>query len=491
MSSAPLASIILAAGQGTRMRSDRAKVLHELAGEPLVSYPIRLSQEVGARPIVLVVGHQRDAVRARVEAIFPGQTVFAEQIEQRGTGHAAMEGLKQLAAHGGRILILYGDVPLLRPATIRRLLDLGGAGPARGGAGGAARAMPLAIITTIVEDPKGYGRVVRDPAGKIVRIVEEKDASEAERRIKEINAGIYLVEAELLASALRRLTPANAQGEYYLTDVVGLAIGDGHDVGSVIVEDSGEVLGANTRAELAALDRLVRRRIVEHWMAEGVTFIDPATTYVSGRAKIGRDTVIHPGVHLRGATEIGPRVTIDVGCVLADARVAPDVELKPYTVVESAVVGPGAIVGPFARLRPGAELLDGAHVGNFVELKNTRLGRGAKANHLAYLGDATIGDAANVGAGTITCNYDGFGKYRTEIGANVFVGSNATLVAPLKIEESAYVAAGSTITDPVGANDLAFGRSKQVNKPGRAADVRREAAARAAEAKKAGSKSGS
>jgi bifunctional UDP-N-acetylglucosamine pyrophosphorylase / glucosamine-1-phosphate N-acetyltransferase len=469
MGRSALASIILAAGQGTRMKSDRAKVLHPLGGDPLVAYPLRLAIEVDANPIVLVIGHQKEAVRERVEALFPGRIAFAEQADQRGTGHAAMEGVKHLASHRGRVLLLYGDVPLLRASTIARLvreMD--------------DNFLDLALISTNVAEPKGYGRVVRGAGGKIERIVEEKDATDEQRRIREINAGIYLVEAVFLTKALSELRADNAQKEYYLTDVVEIAIKDGRKVGAVAVDESTEVLGANTRVELAALDRVVRARTNERFMLEGVTIIDPATTYINTQAKIGRETVIHPGVHIRGATEIGPGCTIDVGVVMTDATIAADVVIKPYTVIEGARVERGAIVGPYSRLRPGARIMEGAHVGNFVELKNTELGKGAKANHLAYLGDATIGEGSNIGAGTITCNYDGFGKYRTEIGESVFIGSNATLVAPVRIDREAYVAAGSTITEHVKENDLAFGRARQVTKGGRAREVREAASARAA-----------
>jgi bifunctional UDP-N-acetylglucosamine pyrophosphorylase / glucosamine-1-phosphate N-acetyltransferase len=431
---------------------------------------------VASNPIVLVIGHQKDVVREKVDALFPGRIAFAEQTEQRGTGHAVMEGMKRLEAYKGRVLLLYGDVPLLRPSTIARLVKEAD-----------DKFLEVALISTIVSEPKGYGRVVRSsPAssgGKIERIVEEKEATDGERKIQEINAGIYLVESAFLRKALSALKADNAQKEYYLTDIVEIAIREGRKVGALSVEDSGEVLGANTRGEIAALDRIVRARINERVMAEGVSLVDPANTYISARAKIGRDTLIHPGVHIRGETEIGEGCTIDAGAVLTDAKIAANVEIKPYSVIEHASVAKGAIIGPFARLRPGARILEGAHVGNFVELKNAELGKGAKANHLAYLGDATIGEGSNIGAGTITCNYDGFGKYKTEIGENVFIGSNATLVAPVKIDNDAYVAAGSTITDAVKESDLAFGRARQVNKDGRAREIRKEAAEKAATAK--------
>jgi bifunctional UDP-N-acetylglucosamine pyrophosphorylase/glucosamine-1-phosphate N-acetyltransferase len=469
MSSIKLASVILAAGQGTRMKSDRAKVMLELAGDPLVSYPIRLARELSADPIVLVIGHQREQVRAAVDARFEKSVRFAEQLEQKGTGHAVMEGMKALSGWTGRVLILYGDVPLLSAETVRRLLS---------------SEKPLSIVTTELTEPKGYGRIVRDAAGHILKVVEEKDATDSERTIKEINAGIYAVESEFLRSALARLKNENAQKEYYLTDIIALSIADGHPVDSTLVEDPGEVIGANTRGELAHLESVIRRRTNERLMREGVSIIDPDRTYISPRARVGKDTIVHPNVAIRGSAVIGERCVIDLGAVITDAVVGPDVEIKPYSVIEGgASVQQKAIIGPFSRLRPGADIAEGAHVGNFVELKNAKLGKGAKANHLAYLGDATIGAGSNIGAGTITCNYDGYGKYQTTIGENVFIGSNATLVAPVKIGKDAYVAAGSAITEDVGESDLAFGRARQETKKDRAAAIREKAKAKAADKK--------
>lgn len=470
MSSIKLASVILAAGQGTRMKSDRAKVLLELSGDPLVSYPIRLARELGADPVVLVIGHQRDQVRAAVDARFEKSVKFAEQLEQKGTGHAVMEGMKALAGWTGRVLILYGDVPLLSAETVTKLL---------------ASTQPLAIVTTNLPEPRGYGRIVRDAAGHIIKNVEEKDATDSERTIKEINAGIYAVDSEFLRSALSRLKNENAQKEYYLTDIIALCINDGHPVDSVVVEDPGEVIGANTRAELAHLESVIRRRTNERLMREGVSIVDPDRTYISARAKVGKDSIIYPNVFIRGTAVIGERCVIDVGSVITDAQVASDVEIKPYSVLEGGSrVDQKAIIGPFSRLRPGAEIAESAHVGNFVELKNAKLGKGAKANHLAYLGDSTIGAGSNIGAGTITCNYDGYGKYQTTIGENVFIGSNSTLVAPVSIGRDAYVAAGSAVTENVGDSDLAFGRARQETKKGRAAAIREKAKAKAAEHKK-------
>jgi bifunctional UDP-N-acetylglucosamine pyrophosphorylase / glucosamine-1-phosphate N-acetyltransferase len=475
MDGSKLAVVILAAGQGTRMKSDRAKVLHEICGVPLFSLPVKLALDAGADPVVLVVGHQADEVKASALARFGQKLEFAIQAEQRGTGHAVMQALPALRAFRGRVLILYGDVPLLRKETIARLSELMD-----------REKHVLTAVTMRLDDPTGYGRVVRDDRGRITRVVEQKDATAEERAIQESNAGIYLVDSEFLESALASLTPQNAQNEYYLTDIVEKAAKDPRGAGAVVVPNPQEVLGVNDRAQLAEVDRVLRSEILAAHMRAGVTIVDPATTYVGQEVTIGRDTVIHPGVHLRGRTKIGSGCTIDTGAILIDAVLHDRTDVRPYSILEGAEVRSGAIIGPFARLRPGAEVFEEAHVGNFVELKKTRLGRGAKANHLAYLGDATIGEGANVGAGTITCNYDGYGKYMTEIGDRVFVGSNATLVAPLKIGTGAYVAAGSTITDEVQPDSLVFGRAKQVEKTGRAKAVREEANARAAQAKKKG-----
>ena len=468
-----LTTVILAAGQGTRMKSARAKVLHEIAGLPLAAYPIRLALALGSDPIVVVVGHQAAEVEAALSRRFPGKLRFALQAQQLGTGHAVMEGMKGLGPPQGRVLILYGDVPLLSLATVQEL----GRVMARGG-------HALVAVTMKMADPTGYGRIVRDSAGRVERVVEHKDATPAERAIDETNAGIYLVDASFLAASLGKLTNHNAQKEYYLTDVVAFAAQDPRGAATVVVQDPMEVMGANDRAqlaELAAHDRTTRNRAL---MISGVTMVDPAVTYVEPDVVIGKDSSLGPGVHLRGKTTIGERVRIDAGSILIDATVGDDVEIRAHSILEEARVEHGAIIGPFARLRPGAEVMEEAHVGNFVELKKARLGKGAKANHLAYLGDATIGAGANVGAGTITCNYDGYGKYLTEIGEGVFVGSNSTLVAPIKIGDGAYVAAGSTLTDEVKPSSLAFGRARQTEKLDRAPALRREAEAKAAEQKK-------
>ena len=456
------------------MKSSQPKVLHALLGRPMVHWPIQLALDLKSEPTVLVVGHQNARVEASVEASFPGRVRFALQKEQRGTGHAVMQAIAAVPDSAEQVLILYGDVPLLEARSVEKLFEAA-----------KARSAPLAFITTTLENPTGYGRVVRDPAtGDVTQIVEEKDASPQIRKIAEINAGIYVVDARFLRENLGRLTENNAQGEYYLTDLVSLAIAAHQPVATYEVEDPTEVEGINSRAQLASLSAALRKRIAARLSAEGVTVVDPDTTYIAPSVEIGQDTIVEAGVHLRGRTRIGAGCHIDAGAILTDATVADGVRILPYSVIEQAEIHQGAIIGPFSRLRPGAEIMENGHVGNFVELKKTRLGKGSKANHLAYLGDTEIGEGANIGAGTITCNYDGFGKYATKIGDGVFVGSNSTLVAPLTIGENAYIAAGSTITNPVHANDLAFGRARQDIKTGRAEALRAMARERAARAKK-------
>ena len=453
------AAVVLAAGKGTRLRSRHPKVLHRLGGAPLGAYPIRRALELGAREVIVVIGHASDRVRSELSARFPDQLTFVEQTEQLGTGHAARVGLAGASTACRRVLILSGDVPLLSAATLQRLLD----GDER-----------VRFLTTRLDEPKGYGRVVRDAAGRVLRIVEQKDATADELNVQEVNAGTYFADADFLRARLGELSADNAQGELYLTDVVEAAAREG-SAEAVLVDDAVQLRGVNTRRELAELQCIQWSRKAEALMAAGVTLLDPDATRIDPDVEVGTDTVLHPNVVLRGASQIGDDCEIGVGCVLDDARIADGVVLHPYTIVENARVDAEATVGPFARLRPGSHLGAGAKVGNFVETKNSRFAPGSKANHLAYVGDADVGANANVGAGTITCNYDGVGKHRTNIGDGVFVGSNATLVAPVTIGSGAYVAAGSTLTDDVPEGAVAFGRARQINKEGRAEPLREKA----------------
>ncbi len=449
----PHAAVVLAAGKGTRMKSPRAKVLHEAAGLPLVAWPIEAALALGCGPIVVVVGHQAAEVEATVLRCFPkAPLAFALQAEQLGTAHAVGQAQDALAGHAGRVLILYGDVPLLTPTTLERLQAAG-------------RTSPVAFLSMIPPDPTGYGRVVRDGAGAVTAIVEHRDADAAQRAIGECNAGIYDVDAAFLWRALAEIRPDNAQGELYLTDIVAMAARE-RTPAVAIVAPHEEVAGVNDKRELATVAAVLRRRILDRHMIEGVTIVDPASTFVDASVRLAPDVELGPSVRLAGRTIVGAGTRIGQGCVLTDSIVGENVELKAYSVLEEAVVGARSIIGPFARLRPGTELAEEVHIGNFVETKKTKVGRGSKANHLAYLGDATIGAKCNVGAGTITCNYDGVHKYATVLGDGVFIGSDTQLVAPVTVGDGAYVGAGTTVTQDVPAGALAISRAPQVNKPG-------------------------
>jgi bifunctional UDP-N-acetylglucosamine pyrophosphorylase/glucosamine-1-phosphate N-acetyltransferase len=450
---APLAAVVLCAGKGTRMKSEKAKVLHPILGKPLCAYPLMRALDLGASPVVPVVGHQAEEVERNVRLHFPHAPLrFALQREQRGTADAVRSAEEALKDFSGRVLILYGDVPLVRRETLEALVA------AHEKSGGV-----LSLVSTSPADPTGYGRVLRE-GGRVVRIVEHKDATPEQRAVRECNAGIYVVESSFLWPALGRIKSANAQGEFYLTDLVEMAAAQG-PVGSVEA-DFGETAGVNDRVELAARARDMQTRINAQHMRAGVTLHDPAATWIEEGVAIGPDTEVFPLVTLAGGTVVGRNVTIGQGCVLTASSVADGVQLKPYTVLEEARVGERSIVGPFARLRPGTELAEEVHVGNFVETKKARIGRGSKANHLAYLGDAKIGAGVNVGAGTITCNYDGVNKHLTELGDGVFIGSDSQLVAPVKVGDGAYVGAGTTVTKDVPPGSLAVSRTPQVNVEG-------------------------
>jgi bifunctional UDP-N-acetylglucosamine pyrophosphorylase/glucosamine-1-phosphate N-acetyltransferase len=454
----PLAAIVLAAGKGTRMRSARAKVLHELLGRPLVCYPVELARALGANPVVAVLGHQREAVEAALLArLGPGAMTVVEQTEQRGTGHAVRLAMPALARmEEGLVLVLYGDVPLLRRETLEELV------------GTARRYGCLALVTATPPDATGYGRILRDERGHVIGVVEQKDASPEERAIGEINAGIYCGPADFFREAVLGLGTGNAQGEYYLTDVVARAA---RSIGvSAIEAPFNDVSGINDRQQLAEAEATLRGRINRGLMAH-VTFRDPDTTVVEPDVEIGVDAELGRNVALRGRTVIGHAVRIDDGCILTDTEVGAGAHLKPYSIATETVIGPGAIIGPFAHMRPGTQLGPDVHVGNFVETKKTVIGRGSKANHLSYLGDTTIGEKVNVGAGTITCNYDGYKKFQTVIEDGAFIGSDSQLVAPVRIGKRAVVGAGTTVTRDVAAGALALSRVPQVERPGYADKV--------------------
>jgi bifunctional UDP-N-acetylglucosamine pyrophosphorylase / glucosamine-1-phosphate N-acetyltransferase len=446
-----LTAIILAAGEAKRMRSSRPKVLHTLCGRPLVAYPVGAARALGAR-IVLVVGRGADEVRAAVSP--EAATTFVEQKERLGTGHAVLQAKVDCGDGPGTILVLPGDVPLLSEATLRRLVD-------HHVTTGAA----ATLLTAEVTDPSGYGRVVREQ-GRPVGIVEHRDATAGQRQIREIGTSVYCFDARQLWPALAQVTPENDQAEYYLTDVVGILQRQGQRLEAVVTEDPSECLGVNDRKQLAELAAIMRRRILDRLMVAGVTVIDPATTYVDDTVTVGPDSVLYPGVILEGATSLGVECVVHTGCHLTDTRLGDRVLLKPYCVLAASTVEEAAQLGPFCHLRPQSHVGANAKVGNFVELKKSRIGRGSKVPHLSYVGDTQMGEGVNVGAGTITCNYDGTSKHETVIGDRVFVGTNSSLVAPLTIGEGAYVAAGSVITKNVPPGALAVARGRQETREG-------------------------
>lgn len=462
--SSTLDAVVLAAGQGTRMRSGRIKVLHELGGRPMLEHTLRLLPALGVRSTVLVLGHQADAVSdtLRARQVQLPDLRIAMQPEARGTADAVRCALPALpeASDGqsSRVLILYGDTPLL---TLERLQLLITAAQGRG----------LALLSARIDEPKGYGRVVRGPDGAPLRIVEERDCSEAERRITEINAGMYVVDSGFLRRALLRVQANNSAREFYLTDLLAQAVAEGIGV-AVVDAPVEEIMGINDRQDLARAEAALRQRINRGHMQRGVTLRDPATTYIGDEVTIGSDTELGPGVVLRGRCRIGSGCLIDVGCVLTDVVIADGAHLKPYSVASESELGEKTHIGPFSHLRPGSVIAAGAHIGNFVELKKTHFGAGSKAQHLAYLGDAEIGANVNIGCGTITCNYDGVSKHKTVIEDDVFIGSDTQLVAPVRVGKGAIVAAGTTVTSDVPPGALTLSRVPQVDKPNYAEALR-------------------
>ncbi len=449
-----LTAVILAAGESTRMRSRRPKALHVLGGRRLIDYPVRVARALGAR-VVLVVGRESDAVRAAVGEA--PDLAYAEQKERLGTGHALLQARGACGDGAGTILVLPGDQPLMSEAMLRALVE-------RHQAAGAA----ATLLTAVLDDATGYGRVIRD-GSRPVAIVEHRDATPVQREIREIGTSVYCFDAGRLWSALDRVTPQNQQGEYYLTDVIALLARDGAIVDALAAPDPEECFGINDRSQLAHVAAALRRRTLERLMAAGVTVLDPAATYVDDTVEIGPDTVLYPGAILEGTTVIGAECIVGAGCHVSGSRIGDSVMLKPYCVLSDSIVEAGAQLGPFCHLRPLSHIGAGAKIGNFVELKKSRIGRGAKVPHLSYVGDATVGDEANVGAGAITCNYDGVAKHETIIGARAFVGTNSSLVAPVTIGEGAYVGAGSVITKSVPPGALAVARGRQEVREGWAA----------------------
>lgn len=445
----PLSVVILAAGQGTRMRSALPKVLHTLAGRPLLQHVIRTALQLQPQHIHVVYGHGGERVR---EALAREPVQWVEQAEQLGTGHALAQALPGIADDDD-VLVLYGDVPLIGPDTLRALV-------AEAGRGG------LAVLTAELDNPRGYGRMLRDDDGDVIGIVEEKDASDAQRAIHEVNTGFLACKAGRLRAWLERLGNDNVQGEYYLTDVVAMAAGEGVPVHSSQAAHEYEILGVNDRVQLAALERIYQRRQAESLMRAGVTLADPARLDVRGTLRAGRDCSIDVNVIVEGEVELGDGVNIGPHCVLRNLRVGDGAEILPHCVLEDAVIGAGSRIGPFARIRPGTELAERVHIGNFVEVKKSTIACGSKVNHLSYIGDTVMGAGVNVGAGTITCNYDGAHKHLTEIGNDVFIGSDTQLIAPVKVGDGATIGAGSTITRDVPPGELTLSRSPQQTRKG-------------------------
>ena len=442
-----LGVILLAAGQGTRMKSALPKVLHPLAGRPLFIHALGTAQRLLPARVAIVIGHGADLVR---QAHNGTNVTWAIQDKQLGTGHAVICAKEVFDRFSGEVLILSGDVPLIKEATLRAMV-----------AQHRSRQAAVTLLTAALDRPQGYGRVMRDASGKVTGIVEEKDASDSERQIREVNAGIYVVSSAFLFAALSAVNNDNRQGEYYLPDIVAIGLAQGKTIETVQVADAREMMGVNTREELAFMEKSLRESINRQWMLAGVTLKDPETTYIDAGVTIGKDTVIGPNTQLRGKTIIGERCQIDGTAFLTDVEIADDVQLKFSVMLTACRVGGGAIVGPFAQLRPGTELGRNVHIGNFVEAKAAHIGDGTKANHLTYLGDVTIGQDSNIGAGTITCNFDGFQKYQTKIGDRVQVGSDTTLVAPITLGDDVYIATASTVRKNVPAGALVYNQREE------------------------------
>src|SRR5256885_449907 len=451
MSSQDFAIAIMAAGKGTRLKSKRPKVLHEVGGKPLVAHVIRSAAEVvSPKKIYVIIGHEAETVRAAVT--YTGVN-FVLQAEQRGTGHAIQSAQKELAGHAN-FLVLSGDAPLIRPETIRRIRDFH-----------SEQGATMTILTASPSDPTGYGRVLREgSSNRVAAIVEQKSLRPEQSNVGEINSGFYAFSSKPLFANIHRLETNNPHGEYYITDMAALLVAEGEKVMAIRADDPDEVLGANTIAELVSLDATMRMRKARELMSQGVTIFRPETCVIDDEVRVAADSTIEPFVQLLGNTAVGENSRIRSYSVISNSQIGRNVIVRPGCIIDESSIAPGAIIGPYAHLRPGSDIGEGAHVGNFVETKKVRLGRGSKANHLTYLGDAEIGAGVNIGAGTITCNYDGINKHKTVIEDGVFVGSDSTLVAPVKVGKGAYIGAASCVTEDVPPESLAIGRSKQIVK---------------------------
>lgn len=448
-------AVILAAGKGTRFKSDLPKVLHKLLGKPMLWYVVKAAKEAGAEEVVIVVGHRKELVEEFLKQEFPDVKV-AVQEEQLGTGHAVKSASGYFKSYSGKVVVLNGDAPLVKSEDIKRLAETPG---------------DMVVLTVRAPDPTGYGRVVRD-GNEVLYIVEEKDATPEEKKIDEVNTGIYAFDPEKLVEALDEIKNDNAQGEYYLPDVLRIFKEKGYSVVPVEALDFSSVMGVNNRYELSIAERVLRDRIIKKLSLSGVTFHNPDSVYIEPEVTVGRDTEICGPVYLRGETKIGENCYVGPFSDIKDSKIGNGVTVESHCWIRGALLKDASSVGPFAKLRPGTVLDEEAKIGTFVETKKAHLERGAKANHLTYLGDCRVGENTNIGAGTITCNYDGFNKWFTDIGKNVFVGSNTLFVAPVKIGDGSITAAGSVITKDVPENTLAIARAKQVNYEGKAESVR-------------------
>ena len=453
-SSMPLNVLIMAAGLGTRMKSNRAKVLHEVGGSPLIAHVTRTAQALDPKRIIVVIGHQAEEVERAVLAEVGGLASFVVQAKQRGTGDAVESARSVLEKSDSLVLVLSGDVPMIKLETLQKFIDHHNSSGA-----------DCTVLSVRLENPAGYGRVIRDENDAFQKIVEQRDATEEERQVKEINSGIYCFDGRELFKALRSVEPANDQGEYYLTDVPAIIMTNGGKVSVYLHNEAREVYGINSRAELAEFENLIRRAAIRKLMSEsGVTFIDPSHAYISTEAQIGRDTIIHPNVTIEGKTIIGEGCVIRSGARITNSRLGDEVTVKDHSIIVDSEIGSNCSVGPFAHLRMNAVLEDKATVGNFVEIKKSRLKRGTKAMHLTYLGDATIGERTNIGAGTVTCNYDGVNKHETIIEDDVKIGSDTMLVAPVRVGARSVTGAGSVITKDVPPDSLVAGVPAEVKK---------------------------
>ena len=459
--------VILAAGKGTRMNSNLPKVMHKIAGKPMIEHVVDCASSLGTEHIHLVVGHGADVIKRHFlgdhstegyvsyEGLKGSELSFVNQDNQLGTGHAVQQAMPNIPARSveDRVLVLYGDVPLVSKDTLQELIDT-------------SATAPLGVLTLFTQNPEGLGRIIRDDSHQLRAIVEERDASEEQKGINEVNSGILITSAIELKDWLSRLSNDNAQGEYYLTDIIAMAVADGHVVESLTTGDEYEVQGVNDKLQLCMLERHFQMIQAQALLATGVTVMDPTRVDIRGDISYGRDLTIDVNVVLEGQIKLGNNVSIGANCLIKDATLGDDVTLLPGTIIDGAVIGNAATIGPYARLRPGTVLADSVKIGNFVETKKAVMGNGSKANHLAYIGDAAIGADVNIGAGTIFCNYDGVNKHTTTLGDNVFVGSNSVLVAPVELENGVFVAAGSVINSAVPCDNLAVGRAKQRNVTG-------------------------